>query len=216
VGETERKGLGRLAQEGDGAALGLVILDGQVDGAGPAIDGDIEVALAALAIGGLQLGQVLDVDVDEAEIIVPEGALAPDGPLGRGRAPAAQALSPEDAPDAVAVQMRQEVGHYEGEVIEGEFGGPAQRADDDALLLGGLPGQGLGPGRVVEAVFRSALAPLADGLAAHAEAASQDTRGLGGAGDLGPDCRGGTGIRVDLVHGSPPSQNSARQALEAI
>ncbi|MCI0754922.1 hypothetical protein, partial [Teichococcus vastitatis] len=25
---------------------------------------------------------------------------------------------------------------------------------------------------------------------------------------------GGTGIRVDLVHGSPPSQNSARQALE--
>jgi hypothetical protein len=158
-----------------------------VDGAGPAIDGDIEVALAAIAVGGLQLGQVLDVDVDEAEIIVPEDALASDGPLGSGRAPAAQPLSFENAPDAVAVQMRQEVGHYEGEVIEGEVGGPAQGADDGALFLGSLPGQLMGPGRVVEAVFRSALVPLADGLAAHAEAASQDTRGLGGAGDLSPD-----------------------------
>jgi hypothetical protein len=34
-----------------------------VDGPGPAVDGDVEVALAALAVEGLQLRQVLDVDV---------------------------------------------------------------------------------------------------------------------------------------------------------
>src|SRR4051795_223797 len=31
------------------------------------VDGDVEVALAALAIGGLQLRQVLDIDMNEAE-----------------------------------------------------------------------------------------------------------------------------------------------------
>ena len=75
VGQAEGKGRSRLAQEGDGALLGFVVLDGKMDGARAAVDGDIKEALAALAIGRLQLGQMLDVDVDEAEVIVLEGAL---------------------------------------------------------------------------------------------------------------------------------------------
>jgi hypothetical protein len=68
-------------QEGDGAGLGLVALDRQVHGAGPAVDGDEEVALAPLAVAGLQLRQVLDVDMDEAEVVVLECALALGGPF---------------------------------------------------------------------------------------------------------------------------------------
>jgi len=81
VGDAEGKGGRGFAEKGNGAPLGLVVLYGEVDGAGPAVDGDIEVALAALAIAGLQLGQVLDVDVDEAEVIVLELALALPGPV---------------------------------------------------------------------------------------------------------------------------------------
>ena len=53
VGEAEGEGFRGLAQERDGAALGLIVLDGQVDEAGPAANGDIKVALAALTVGGL-------------------------------------------------------------------------------------------------------------------------------------------------------------------
>src|ERR687898_2694309 len=45
MGDLERKGLDGLLQEGDRAALGLIIPDGQVDEAGGAVDGDIEVPL---------------------------------------------------------------------------------------------------------------------------------------------------------------------------
>jgi hypothetical protein len=41
---------------------------------------------------------------------------------------------------AVAVQVRQGVGDHEGEVVEGEAGGPAERAGHGALLVGGPPG----------------------------------------------------------------------------
>ena len=56
VGQAEREGGGCLAQEGNGALLGLVVLDG-VDRARAAVDGDVEIALAPFAIGGLQLGR---------------------------------------------------------------------------------------------------------------------------------------------------------------
>ena len=136
----ERKGCRSLTQKGDGACLGLVVLDGEKDRARAAVDGDVEIALAPLAIGGLQLGQVLDVDVHKAEVIVLEGALAFGG-LCRWRfGPAVEAFGPEDAPDAVAVEMRQEVGDDEGQVVEGKVGDPTERADNGTLLLGCLPG----------------------------------------------------------------------------
>jgi hypothetical protein len=109
VGEAEGEGRRSLAEEGNGALLGLVVLDGEVDGARAPVDGDVEVALAPFAIAGLQLGQVLDVDVDKAEVVVLERALAPFGPVRGGRWPPAQALGAEDAPDAVAVEVRQEM-----------------------------------------------------------------------------------------------------------
>src|SRR3954465_2726716 len=72
----EGQGSGRFAQESDGTGFGFVVLDGKMDRARAAVDGDVERALAPLTIGGLQLGQVLDVDVHEAEVIVLEAALA--------------------------------------------------------------------------------------------------------------------------------------------
>src|SRR5215210_943569 len=54
--------------------------------------------------------------------------------------------------------------------------------------------------RVVLASGCIALAPLADRLGGHAIALGQYTRGLGGAGDLGADRRGGAGVGMDRVH----------------
>src|SRR5918997_1452396 len=129
------------------------------------VDGHIEKALAALAIGGLQLGQVLDVDVDEAEIILLERADLTPALLRRWQPP--EAFSLEDAVDGIAVEMRQEVRDDEGEVIEREAGGLAQGADDGALLVGGFPGQLVRPAAMILAVLSSPFAPFAHGLGAH-------------------------------------------------
>ena len=48
-----------------------------------------------VAIGGLQLRRVLDVDVDEAEVIVAEDALAYGGADGGGPGSAVQPLGPQ-------------------------------------------------------------------------------------------------------------------------
>src|SRR4029079_4388059 len=71
------------------------------------------VALAALAILGAQLGQVLDVHVHEAEVIRLEAAVRSAG-AACGRQ-AAQALGFQDAVDRVTVEMRQKVADHKGE-----------------------------------------------------------------------------------------------------
>jgi hypothetical protein len=89
-GDPEREGGERLPQERGGAGLGLLVPDRQVHGAGAAVDGHEQVALAQLAVARAQLGQVLHVHMDEAELVLPELGR---GPLGRGgRRPAAQPL----------------------------------------------------------------------------------------------------------------------------
>src|SRR3954468_2723507 len=85
---------------------------------------------------GATLGQVLHVDVDEADLVGLEAAVRLSRALG-GRQ-AVEALGLEDAVDRVPVQMRQEVREDEGEVIEGKAGGAAERAHDGALLIAGL------------------------------------------------------------------------------
>ena len=60
----------------------------------------------------------------------------------------------------------QDLADGKGQVVEGEVDGPPQRTNHGALLLSGLPGQLVGLGGVAEAILRSALAPLADGLGA--------------------------------------------------
>src|SRR4051812_25343734 len=167
-----------------------------------AIDGDVEIALAPFTIGGLQLGQVLDVDVHEAKVVVLVGTLALDGVWRCRLGPTVQPLGLEDAPDAVAVEMRQEMGDDKRQVIEREVGHPAQRADNGALLLGGLPGQLVRPRRVVQAVCRTPLAPLADGLGGHAVALGEEAGALAGAGDLGAGDGRDASVRMDLQHRS--------------
>jgi hypothetical protein len=116
------KGQARTAsfRKGNRTCGQLVILDRQMHPARAAVDGDIEEALAALAIGGSQLGQMLDVHVHEAEIIILERAALPFALLRRRQAP--QALSLEDAVDRIPVEMRQEVRDHEGQIVEREAG----------------------------------------------------------------------------------------------
>src|SRR3954470_15020602 len=88
---------------------------------------------------------MLDVEMDEAEVVVLERALAFGRLCRYWLGPAVEAFGLENAPDAVAIEMRQEMGDDKGQVIEGEVGDPAQRADNGALLLGRLPGQAVWP-----------------------------------------------------------------------
>ena len=146
----------------------------------------------------LQLRQVLDVDVDEAEIVVLERAALALALLRRRQA--AQPLSLEDAVDRIAVEMRQEVRDDEGQIIERKAGGLAQSTDDRPLFLRGFPGQLVRPAAMVLAVLHPAFAPLADGLGAHAEALGQHAGGLCRAGDLLANRRGGAGLGMKGVH----------------
>ena len=70
----------------------------------------VEKALAPLAIGCLQLGQVLDVDVNETEVVILVGALSPRRFGGGGWLTAVETFRPENVPDAIAVEMGQEMG----------------------------------------------------------------------------------------------------------
>jgi hypothetical protein len=72
MGDAEWKGGNGVVEKRRGAGLGLLVRDGEVNGARGAVDGDIKVTFTPLAIGGLKFGQVFDVDMDEAEIIVLE------------------------------------------------------------------------------------------------------------------------------------------------
>src|SRR3954469_2838624 len=95
-----------------------------------------------------------------------------------------------------------EMGDDKRQVIKREVGEATQRADNGALLLDCLPGQLVWPGRVVQAVCSTALAPLADGFGGHAIALGEDAAALMGAGDLGTGNGCGAGVRMDLQHRS--------------
>ncbi len=145
--------------------------------------------------------EVLDVDVDEAEVIVTEAALAFSGPVCGSFWPAVQALGLEDVPDTVTVEVRQEMADDEGEVVEREVGGTPQAADDGALLLSGLPRQLVRASGTVEAVCYATLAPLAHSFGADAVTLGYNAAGLAGTGggDLGAGGGGDAGVRVGAV-----------------
>ncbi len=151
-----------------------------------------------------------DVDVDEAKVVVAEGNLAFGRAFGERLCPSVQTFGLEDTPDAVPVEVRQEVGDDEGEIIEREVGGAPQAADDGTLFFGGLPRELVRTGRAIEAIRGASLAPLAHGLGADAVALGDDAAGLHGASDLGAGGGGGAGVRVDVQHGSPLSWCSAQ------
>jgi SRSO17 transposase len=174
--DLERESRDRLCEEGDRGFRGLVIFDGQMHGARAAVDGDREEAFAAFPVGRSELREVLDVEVHEAEIVVLEGAALPFGLVGWRQPP--QPFGLEEAVDAVPIEMRQEMRDHEGQVIEGEAGGAAQRTDDGALLVRGLPGQLVRPAGAVLAVPNSALAPFAHRLGTDPAAGDQHAGGL--------------------------------------
>jgi hypothetical protein len=103
--------------------------------------------------------QVPDVGWNEAKVIVPKPALAVSWSVRREWRSAVQASCPEDAPDAVAVEIGQEVNDDEGGVIEGEVGGAAERAGHGAFLIIGRPQQLVRCGRPIKAIDRAAPAP---------------------------------------------------------
>lgn len=80
--DLERKGPEGVREEGHRRGGGLVVLDGEMHVAGGAVDGGVQVALARDAVAVLQLGQVLHVDVDEADLVVLEAAVRFAGLLG--------------------------------------------------------------------------------------------------------------------------------------
>lgn len=99
-----KSGFGGLEKiDGIGRILGVV--DGQMHEARAAIDRDVEEPFAGLTICGLQLRQMLHVDMDIAQVIIPEGALSPRRADLLLRRPAIEACVLEDAPDAVAVEV---------------------------------------------------------------------------------------------------------------
>src|SRR5947209_3461644 len=147
--KTKRKGRRGFPQEGDRTLLGLVVFDCQMHGARAPVDGDIEITLAPFAVAGLQLGQVLDINVNKAKIILFEGSLSLYW-SGRDRSGSAvQSLRLQNAPDAITIQVRQKMRDDEGQVIQSEVGDSAQRTDYRAFFLGRLPGQLVRPGGAI-------------------------------------------------------------------
>jgi hypothetical protein len=110
--------------------------------AGGAVDGDVQVEFAQDVVAIPQFGQVLDVDVDEADLVLLEVAVRLAGLLGGG----------------------QEMADDEGQRVEGKAGGAAERAHDGALLVTGAARKLMGPRRTVLAGIRATLAPFANGL----------------------------------------------------
>src|SRR3954468_13295810 len=69
---------------------------------------------------------------------------------------------------------------------------------------------------MVQAVCRTPLAPLADGLGGHAVALGEDAAALMGAGDLGTGDRRGAGVRMDLQHRSDLPLSGLDQTVEQV
>src|SRR5689334_4125429 len=69
---------------------------------------------------------------------------------------------------------------------------------------------------MVQAVCRTPLAPLADGLGGHAIALSEDAAARVGAGDLGAGHGRGAGVRMDLQHRSDLPLSGLDQTLKQI
>src|SRR4051812_48870024 len=145
----------------------------------------------------------------KAKIVLLEAAVRSAGAINRREA--AQALGFQDAVDRVSIEMRQKVGHHEGQVIERKAGRTPQGADNGPLFFCCFPGQLMRAARAVLAVSCPALAPLADG----AIAAGQHARGLDRTGDLGADRRRRAGFWVDRWHSGPPRPNGPGQPLKA-
>ena len=120
--------------------------------------------------------------------------------LGLRRRQAAQALGLEDAVDGVAVEVRQEVGDHEGEVVERKAGG--RRRAQTMARSSSLAFQGSLCGRL-ERSWQSAgprLRHLRMVSVLTPKRWASTPVGSWRAGDLGADGRGGAGLGMDGEH----------------
>src|SRR3712207_1513818 len=86
MGDLKREGHHCLRQEGHRRGGRLIILDGQVDETAGTINRHKQVPLAALAILGAELRQVLYVHVHETKVVVSEGSVRLAGAACRRQA----------------------------------------------------------------------------------------------------------------------------------
>ena len=133
-----------MLEEGDRIGGVFRIIDGQVDEPRAAINCHIKEALSYVAVCGAQPGQMFDVNMDKAQIIVPEAPLSLAGLHRRLRWSSIEALRLENPINAVAVKMRQEVPEHEGEIIQRKTCRPAHCTDDRALFFAHTPSKALG------------------------------------------------------------------------
>jgi hypothetical protein len=120
-----------------------------------------------------------------------------------------------NTPDTVSIEMRQEVRHHKGQVIEREVRAFPQGTNYSPLLVRRLPGEVMWASRMVVTIGDPTLAPFADGLGADPITFREGAAWLRRSGDFRA-CNGrSAGIRMNLEHGSPPSQNGAPQALKS-
>jgi hypothetical protein len=96
--------------------------------------------------------------------------------------------------------MRQEMADHEREIIERNASRAAQSANNSALLLRGFLGLSARPAAMVLAAPRLAFAPFADSLGAPVKVLGHNAGGLGRAGNLNPNGRGGAGSRMNGEH----------------
>lgn len=176
------------------------IVDGQMAKTRATIDGDIKVALAYHAILGAQLGQMLDVDVDISQVIISERSGAASCLCSLFGWPTIEASILENAPDAVTVQVRQEMPQDKGQIIKAEFGCLAQMANDRPLFLTGFPGKPFGAAGPVATVIDAAFAPFTHRLVADPIPTSQRAGRFRGTSDFLSHGRSCAGLRMNLKH----------------
>jgi len=204
----ERRRLGHRVEERAGCRSGFVALDGDEHPAGGAVNRHKDVAPGRL-IGHLR--QVLHIHVDVARLIGFEGFGAADD-LRRHRQPGVPTTTQQSIQCGAAHLGLNELSDHSQQIIERQQQLCAQI--DHQFLLRRVE-RGLQPMRRVAAVLHGiALAPLANGVAAHTELARQFIVAARGLLNFCADRRGGRGVLVQSnQHVELQSLQSATSAV---
>ncbi|GBR09767.1 hypothetical protein AA21952_2922 [Acetobacter oeni LMG 21952] len=141
MGNPERKGSFDGLEEIDGIIGILRVIDGQMHRTGASIDGDIEKTFPPFSIRCLQFWQMFHIDMDIAGIVIPELSLSTHWPGLWSRRQSVQSSIFQNTPDIVPFQMRQEMPHDEGQIIQAKTGRTPKLTDNGALFLRGFPGE---------------------------------------------------------------------------
>ena len=129
--------------------------------------------------------------------------------LGNRRPSPTETFASKNAPDAVTVEMWQEVCHHKGQVVERKVRALSQGADHSSLLLRRPPWEVMRASGVILTVSNATFAPFADGLGADPIASGKSAAWFSRSGNFRAGNGCSAGIRVDLEHGSPPSRDGA-------